>query len=332
MERHRHAAPSVRDRRRELHRKVRAGRSIRRSSPGPTRSSGSARSVRSGPRSTLAERDRRAFEAGACDEDIVATLISIATIIGHARAASAAPRSAASDTTSTTPSKLTGRRTSSESDEGVSNRARKTSSAQDDNCTAQADHALRGSVRRGGGALAANTDASEQHDGIDPRRSYRTATADRRRLAAEPAARRRSKAFARPGFWHRDPFARRAPARARPASLRIVRACVQYAASVQYQGVTLSDLSAVAGVSERRVRDAFNDCHGMSPTAYFRVAALREVRRTLLDGPFARDPVTRAASEFGFWHLSRFAGQYRALFGESPSETVARGRACAESG
>ena len=111
-----------------------------------------------------------------------------------------------------------------------------------------------------------------------------------------------------------------------PASLRIVWTCVQYAASVQYQRVTLSDLSAAAGVSERRVRDAFSDCHGMSPTAYLRVAALREVRRKLLDGPFARDPVTRAASDFGFWHLSRFAGQYRALFGESPSETVARAR------
>ena len=33
----------------------------------------------------------RAFDAGACEEDIVATLISIATIIGHARAVSAAP-------------------------------------------------------------------------------------------------------------------------------------------------------------------------------------------------------------------------------------------------
>ena len=88
-------------------------------------------------------------------------------------------------------------------------------------------------------------------------------------------------------------FARRAPARLRPASLRIVWTCVQYAASVQYQRVMLSDLSAAAGVSERRVRDAFNDCHGVSPTAYLRVAALREVRRALLDGPFAtrsRDP------------------------------------------
>ncbi len=33
----------------------------------------------------------RAFEAGACDEDIVATLISVATIIGDARVVLAAP-------------------------------------------------------------------------------------------------------------------------------------------------------------------------------------------------------------------------------------------------
>lgn len=30
------------------------------------------------------------------------------------------------------------------------------------------------------------------------------------------------------------------------------------------------------------------------------------------------------ALELGFAHLSRFAGDYRTLFGESPSETLAR--------
>ena len=76
-----------------------------------------------------------------------------------------------------------------------------------------------------------------------------------------------------------------AAARGRPSSLRIVWACVRYAASVRYQRVTLDDLSAAAGVSERRVRDAFSDCHGMSPTAFLRVAALLEVRRVLLEAP-----------------------------------------------
>ena len=172
--------------------------------------------------------------------------------------------------------------------------------------------------------MATSTDASEQHDGIEPRRRI-----ERQLRIVDVTLQNRQRRVGQKRSYDPDPgiatgFARRALApRVRPASLHIVWACVQYAASVQYQRVTLSDLSAAAGVSERRVRDAFNDCHGMSPTAYLRVAALREVRRKLLDGPFARDPVTRAASDFGFWHLSRFAGQYRALFGESPSETVA---------
>ena len=32
-----------------------------------------------------------AFEAGACEEDVVAALVTVATIIGHARVVSAAP-------------------------------------------------------------------------------------------------------------------------------------------------------------------------------------------------------------------------------------------------
>ena len=95
----------------------------------------------------------------------------------------------------------------------------------------------------------------------------------------------------------------------------------------------VSDLSAVAGVSERtQTRGIQRPARHAANRLPTRAAALREVRRTLLGGPFERDPVTRSRNDFGFWHLSRFAGQYRALFGESPSQTVARGRMRAESG
>ena len=107
-------------------------------------------------------------------------------------------------------------------------------------------------------------------------------------------------------------------------SVSIARACEDHAARARYQGVTLADLCVAAGASERRVRHAFYECYGLSPTAYLRVAALHEVRRTLIEGPPSRDAVSRAASDFGFWHLSRFAAQYRTLFGESPSTTLDR--------
>jgi AraC-like DNA-binding protein len=111
---------------------------------------------------------------------------------------------------------------------------------------------------------------------------------------------------------------------ARLNSVRVARACEDHARRARYQGVTLADLCVVAGASERRVRHAFYECYGMSPTAYLRVAALHEVRHELMEGPLARDAVSRAACDFGFWHLSRFASQYRALFGESPSATLNR--------
>jgi AraC-like DNA-binding protein len=85
-------------------------------------------------------------------------------------------------------------------------------------------------------------------------------------------------------------------------------------------------LCDVAGTSERRVRDAFYDCYDTSPIAYLRLLALREVRSALTDSPAYRDAVTRAATDFGFSHLSRFAAHYRAVFGETPSETIVRAR------
>jgi len=109
---------------------------------------------------------------------------------------------------------------------------------------------------------------------------------------------------------------------ARLTSARIVRACEEYARKWRYQDVTLAGLCEASGVSERRVRSAFYECYQMSPTAYLRVAALNAVRRELIEGPRLRDAVSRAATDWGFWHLSRFAAQYRALFGESPRHTL----------
>jgi AraC family ethanolamine operon transcriptional activator len=109
---------------------------------------------------------------------------------------------------------------------------------------------------------------------------------------------------------------------ARLTSAGIVRTCEDYARKWRYQDVTLAGLCEASGVSERRVRSAFYECYQMSPTAYLRVAALNAVRRDLVEGPRLRDAVSHAATDWGFWHLSRFAAQYRALFGESPRHTL----------
>src|SRR5262249_35473370 len=100
----------------------------------------------------------------------------------------------------------------------------------------------------------------------------------------------------------------------------IVRACEDYARSVRYQKGTLVDLARAAGVSERRVRRAFRDQVGVPPTTYLRTRALQAAQAELLAG----ESVSRAATDFGFAHLSRFAAEYRKLFGELPKETRSR--------
>ncbi|MFI1988864.1 AraC family transcriptional regulator [Actinoplanes sp. NPDC020271] len=85
---------------------------------------------------------------------------------------------------------------------------------------------------------------------------------------------------------------------------------------------TSKDLAAIAGVGVRVLQDAFRQHVGMSPMTY--------LRRLRLDGVHAEltraDPGTASVSEvayrWGFTHLGRFAGAYRARFGISPSVTL----------
>lgn len=86
--------------------------------------------------------------------------------------------------------------------------------------------------------------------------------------------------------------------------------------------ITVPELTGQLGVSMRTLEYAFRDVLGLSPVQYLRAARLRGVRRELLRaGPTLR--VSDAAARWGFWHLSQFAADYKRLFGELPSETLA---------
>jgi len=53
---------------------------------------------------------------------------------------------------------------------------------------------------------------------------------------------------------------------------------------------------------------------------------LAEARKALLAAGAEAENVTQVAVRLGFYELGRFAGEYRAAFGESPSDTARRGR------
>jgi AraC-like DNA-binding protein len=89
--------------------------------------------------------------------------------------------------------------------------------------------------------------------------------------------------------------------------------------------VSIAQLSSVSGVSERSLRNAFYDVCTTSPKRYLRLLQLHQVRRALR-APNHAATVTDVATLHGFYELGRFAGEYKALFGEVPSQTLHRAR------
>lgn len=88
--------------------------------------------------------------------------------------------------------------------------------------------------------------------------------------------------------------------------------------------ITVGRLCAVAGVGERALQKAFESRRGLSPMRFVVERRLASARR-LLENADAHGTVTDVATRLGF-HLGRFAGLYRDVFGEAPSQTLARAR------
>jgi AraC family ethanolamine operon transcriptional activator len=87
----------------------------------------------------------------------------------------------------------------------------------------------------------------------------------------------------------------------------------------------VADVCRSLGVSRRSLQYAFEDLTGMGVVQFLRNVRLNAVRREL-HIPFGcpEEPIAAIAARWGFWHMPRFAGYYRALFGELPSETRRR--------
>jgi AraC family ethanolamine operon transcriptional activator len=91
--------------------------------------------------------------------------------------------------------------------------------------------------------------------------------------------------------------------------------------------VTVSDLRNLLEVGDRSLRRFFSSVYGASPGRFLRVQRLHGVNRALGEAARAATiTITDAAMSFGFFDLGRFAGDYRRLFGERPSETLRRSR------
>ena len=86
--------------------------------------------------------------------------------------------------------------------------------------------------------------------------------------------------------------------------------------------IDIDDIARATGASRRSLHRAFADILEDTPIRYLNRRRLHNVRRILLaDGGLS---VTQAGSLSGLSELGRLSVNYRALFGESPSETRRR--------
>jgi transcriptional regulator GlxA family with amidase domain len=88
--------------------------------------------------------------------------------------------------------------------------------------------------------------------------------------------------------------------------------------------LSMPELCDLIVVSDRTLRSYCVEFLGMSPMRYVLLRRLKEVRRILRDADPDVVQVSEVAHRFGFMQLGRFAGRYRATFGETPSTTLQR--------
>lgn len=112
-----------------------------------------------------------------------------------------------------------------------------------------------------------------------------------------------------------------------PTRQRYQRIVAHFEEAVRANLATLdrvADITETIAVSQRTLSRAVRVIHGTTPFRFAQSIRLAEARKALLSAPAASETVTTVAMRFGFRELGRFAADYRAAFGESPSETMRR--------
>lgn len=111
---------------------------------------------------------------------------------------------------------------------------------------------------------------------------------------------------------------------AAPSPRQVVRAIDFIHANARLP-IQLKDIAEAAGVSPRSLQLSFAKFRGMSPMAYLRTVRMQGAKAEMLScAPGTK--VATVAYGWGFAHMGIFAGQFREMFGETPSAVLRRGQ------
>jgi len=117
---------------------------------------------------------------------------------------------------------------------------------------------------------------------------------------------------------------RAAGSRARRAHYLIAQRAEAFMRQNLRRYIYMHEICDAAGVSERALRYAFEDLYGTSPNRYLSMLRLCAACRGLSMADATRKSVKAVALSCGLWDLSRFADNYRRVFGELPRDTLMR--------
>lgn len=107
-----------------------------------------------------------------------------------------------------------------------------------------------------------------------------------------------------------------------PACPSAVDHARQYMEAHADDELTAQNVADAVGVSLRALQNGFQKSLQTTPMKFLRDVRLTRARRDLLSSDPAVIGVAEIAYRWGFTHLGRFAGQYREMFGESPSTAL----------
>lgn len=119
------------------------------------------------------------------------------------------------------------------------------------------------------------------------------------------------------------------PSRSFKGRCQVVKEATDFALTHTAEPITVADLCQKFNISRRMLNYCFQEVLDTNPVQYLRSLRLNGARRELRECVGNPQAIRDIAGKWGFWHLSRFAGEYRALFGELPSETLRGQRASA---
>lgn len=101
---------------------------------------------------------------------------------------------------------------------------------------------------------------------------------------------------------------------------QVVKYLINYLIEHKDQPISMEKCCQLTQMSRRTLQNYFEAVTGQSPSLFLKYWRLNGVRRMLQQAEQITS-IGDVASNWGFWHLSQFATDYKRLFGEQPSTT-----------